>query len=402
MERQSHPAAARRPRTGLWAVIRREVHIIAHSPFYTLFLFLLPLGTFVVLGATFYEEIPRDMPIVICDRDDSGLSRQLIRMADATSALAVKSIVQDMEAGAAAIRRGEAYALIYIPENTERDAKRSAAPAITMYYNNQWLLTSGVISRAVREVIGTISAGLDLRSRMLKGEAPAEAMQHYEPIRVDTHPLFNPNMNYRFFLLPALFPTMIQAFVIMVAARALGGELKHGTAGEWLAVSGNRPWVACIGKLIPHGVCFSVLSLFMMAALVRFANVPFLGDPWVIGAATILFVAAYQSVGLALVAITANLRMANSLAGFYSGPAFAFAGITYPTAGMPLAAKCWGAGLPLTHYLYILMQQMLSGVPSEAAGKSLLYLSLFVIIPPILFMPRMARLMRDPACWGKL
>jgi ABC-2 type transport system permease protein len=342
------------------------------------------------------------MPVVVCDGDGSALSRQLIRMIDASATLAVTGTVRDTIEGAASIRKGSAYAMVYIPRDLERDVKRGAAPAVVLYYNNQWLLTSGLVYRAAREAVGTLSAGLDVRTRMMKGEGPAEALDRFEPIRTDLHPLFNPNLNYRYFLLPALFPGMLQAFIIMVTVRALGSELKHGTAGEWLAAAGGRPWVAVLAKLLPSGVCFTVLMVFMLAALTRFANVPLYGSLEVILAGSFLFVLAYQSMGFALVAISANLRLANSLAGFYTGPALAFAGITYPALGMPPAAKVWSSCLPLTHYLHLLLEQALRGAPPQASMHALVVLAAFVVVPPVLLMPRLGRLLRDPDCWGRL
>ncbi|HOZ47214.1 MAG TPA: ABC transporter permease [Candidatus Hydrogenedentes bacterium] len=389
-------------RLGFFAVLRREVHTIAHSPFYHLFTFILPLISFGILGALFYQESLTDMPIIVRDGDHSKLSRQLVRMADASATLKVVAHVQDLSEGTRYIREGKAYAMMYIPGDLEHDLKRGDAPPVTLYYNNQWLLTSGVIFRAAREVIGTLSAGLDIRSRMMKGDSPPQAWEQYEPIRVDQHLLFNPNLNYRYFLLPALLPTMIQIFIAMVTVRAVGTELKHGTAGEWLRVAGGRPWVAVTAKLLPYTLCFLVLTNFMVALLVRFAGVPLYGSLGVLLIGSFLFVLAYQSTAFALVAVFANLRLANSMAGFYTGPAFAFAGITYPALGMPPPAKLMSVALPLTHYLHVVLQQALKGAPPEVSAKPLFVLALFVILPPLLLMPRMGRLMRDPAYWGRI
>lgn len=385
---------------GFLPVLRREIHVFAHSRFYLLFVFILPLISFGILGATFYQEIPRDLPIVVFDGDNSTLSREAIRMFDASSSLAVVAPVRDMTEGEDWIRQGKAYALVYLPSHLERDAKRGEAPVITVYYNNQWLLTSGVISRALRDVLGTLSSTLDVFTRMAKGENPSQALQRYEPIRLDQHPLFNPNLNYRYFLLPALLVTMIQVFVMMVTVRTLGTELRHGTAGEWLAVSGGRVSVALLGKLLPYSFCFIVLTVFMVVLLVRFFGLPMYGNSWVLFVASILFVLAYQSMGLAMVSLTANLRLANSFAAFYVGPAFAFAGITYPALGMPLPAKIWSWALPLSHYLNIIQQQALRGAPAQVSLLSLGFLALFVVIPPLLFASRMRRLMQDKKYWG--
>lgn len=387
---------------GFWAVFRREVHIMAHSPFYYLFMFILPLGAFGIFAAVFTTEIPRDLPIIACDRDDTRISRELVRMFDASPSLAVVETVHSMSEGEAVILRGGAYAILYIPENLERDVKRGQSPAISVYFNNQWMLVSGLLSRSVREIVGTFSAKLDVYLRMAKGEPPAEALQRYEPIRLDVHPLFNPNMNYRYFLLPALLVGLIQLFVMAVAVRALGSELRHGTATVWLECAGNRTWVAVLGKLLPSSLCFMLLTLFTLALCTRYMHVPFYGNLGFTFLASALFVLAYQSMGFAFVALTANLRLALSLAGFYTGPALAFAGITYPMIGMPLGARIWADATPLSYYLYVLLQQVLRGAPIQASAPWVFVLFLFATVPPLLLMRRMGRLMRDSKYWGRI
>ena len=385
---------------GFRAVLRRELKLFVQNRFFLYFVFVLPLISFAVLSGIFYQEIPRDLPILVHDEDNTTLSRKAARMLDASATLNVVAQVHDMVEGERWIRQGKAYCLIVFPKNLERDAKRAAAPPVVVYYNNQWFLTSGVINRAIRDVLGTLSSTLDVYSRMAKGEIPSQALQHYDPVRLDQHILFNPNLNYRYFLLPALLATMVQVFVLVVTVRTLGIELRHGTAKEWLETSGNRVWKALLGKLLPYTVCFVVLTFFMVVLLVRFLGVPLSGTPWVLCLASLLYVLAYQSMGLAMIALTANLRLANSFAAFYAGPAFAFAGVTYPLIGLPLAAKIWSYSLPLTHFMKIFIQQALRGSPPQVSLISLGVLGLFAVLPPLLFYRRMRSLMRNEKYWG--
>jgi ABC-2 type transport system permease protein len=188
----------------------------------------------------------------------------------------------------------------------------------------------------------------------------------------------------------------------MVAVRAVGCELRYGTAGAWLAAAGGRTWVALLGKMLPYTFAFMVMGTFMGALLVRFCNVPLLGSAALLLAGTLALVIAYQSVGCLFVSVTGDLRMSSSVSGFYSGPAFAFAGVTFPTLGMPAAALFWSNCLPLSHYLRLVTQQALEGAPAQVSGSPLLCLAAFCVIPPLVFVPRLGRLMRNPACWGRL
>ncbi len=384
------------------SVLRRELHIIAHSPFYYLFTFILPIISFLIMYAIFYQEIPRDLPVIICNHDHSELSRQIIRFTESSPSLRVGIITPNFNEGAQWLREGRAYALLYIPKNLEQKLKANKPESVVIYYNNQWMLTSSLISRALREVIGKITYQEEFLFRSQRGEPIRNIPKYSTPVLLDAQPLYNPNLNYRFFLLPALLPTMMQAFIIMVMIRAFGSELKHGTVKEFMEKAGGNYWIAIIGKSLPYTVGFTALTLFMLTLLVYGANVPFKGSLSFVITSSVLFVLAYQSIGFAFVSLTSNLRMANSLGGFYAGPAFAFAGITYPVIGMPLSAKTWSYSLPITHYLKIVLEQVIQGVPTWVSVPNMLILFAFFFFPLILFAPKWERFAKSPEYWGKI
>jgi ABC-2 type transport system permease protein len=299
------------------------------------------------------------------------------------------------------VLRNQAYAVIVMPAGLERDVRRGEAPKVVAYYNAQYLLPASLIRRDLRTAVGTVSAGLELRMRQGRGEPAHAAMSHLEPIRVDYHTLFNPQLSYLYYLVAALLPTLLQIFVIVAGVHALGVELKEGTAGEWMDAAGGSAWRAVMGKLLPYFLHFSALGLFMLGVLFRFMGVPLNGSPQVLVLATLLLVAGYLSVALMLVAWTANLRFASSIAALYSAPAFAFVGITFPLMGMPAAGRVWSALLPLTHYLQVVVDQSMRAAPPAASMASFRSLLALVAVPAALSVWRMGHVARDDRYWGR-
>ena len=97
---------------------------------------------------------------------------------------------------------------------------------------------------------------------------------------------------------------------------------------------------------------------------------PLRGDFALVAGATLVFVVAYQCVGVLFIALLGNFRLSTSLAAVYAAPAFAFTGITFPIVGMPLFAKLWGAILPLTWYLKFLVRYGFHGASLSVAMHS--------------------------------
>jgi len=387
---------------GVRATARRELSRMAAQPIYPLLLVVLPLLAFAVLWAIFSSAVPRDLPVAVLDRDHSALSRQLLRLIDASPTMKVALSVASQAEGERLVRQGKVYALVTIPDEFERAIRRGESAPVVCHYNAQLLLLASLIRRDLRGVVGTFSAGIELRRRQGGGTPLVVAMAQMAPVRMDRHTLFNPELSYLVYLLPALLPTVLQVFILVLAVQALGCELKEGSAAQWLATAGGSVRKAVIGKLLPATVHFCLMGLAMLVILFQSLAVPLRGSLTAIIVGTLLFVLAVKAVGIALVAWLANLRFATSAAAFLAGPALAFSGITFPVAAMPLPAQAWGALIPLTHFLRVLVDQAMRGAPVAVSAVPLAALATFVLVLPAVSFSRLRRVATDERFWGRL
>jgi ABC-2 type transport system permease protein len=387
-------------RAGIGAVFRRELSRIFSRRVYLLLTLILPLVSFGILAAIFNTGAPRKLPIAVYDADNSNLSRRLVRLLETASTIHVAYRVTDLKEGKELILSGKSYALIILPHDLERDLSREHGAQVTSYYNNQLMSAGSIVNRGIRDMLKSVSAGLDISSREQRGEMTRAAQVHAEPIKVESRALFNPYLNYLYFLVGALMPTMLQIFVILATVYAVGIELKEGTARDWFDAAGGSPWVAVLGKLAPYTAGFLFVGLLMNTFLFLHLGVPLRGSVTLIAAATTMLVLAYQSLALLIVAATSNLRMSLSLAAIYSAPAFAFAGVTFPVMAMPLLGKLWGGILPISYYLIILLDQGMRGAPVRVSLPALAALFCFPLVT-ILAVPRLGKLMVAEQHWGK-
>jgi len=386
---------------GFQAVVHRELVRIFSRRIYLLMVLVLPLVSFAILAAIFSTGSPRHLPIAVYDADNTDFSRRLVRLLDAAPSLHVAQRVTDLKEGKALILSGASYALVVLPKGLDRDRFRGQGAQVTSFYNNQSMTAGSIVNRGIRDTLRAVSAELDQQSRRQRGETSAAAAAHAEPIIVEGRALFNPYLNYLYFLAGALMPTMLQIFIIVVTVYAVGVEMKEGSAREWLDAAGGSPWAAVVGKLVPYTAGFICVGLLMNSYLFLWLKLPLRGSVTLIALATVLLVLSYQAVALLIVAVTANLRISLSSAAIYAAPAFAFAGITFPVMAMPLSGKIWGALLPLSYYLIILLDQGMRGAPVSVSLPALAAMCGFVILIPILAVPRLGRLMVDEQQWGK-
>jgi ABC-2 type transport system permease protein len=112
----------------------------------------------------------------------------------------------------------------------------------------------------------------------------------------------------------------------------------------------------------------------MMAvyAYARRALTPMTFDEFVVvSAGQLAMILACSGAGAAFVGLTGNMRMSSSVAGVIAGPAFAFAGQTFPVMAMPFAVRCFAFLLPLTHILKVQSTMLLGSVGKAHAWESI-------------------------------
>ncbi len=383
------------------AVLRRELGRIATRPLEPLLLVVLPALSIGLTWAIFSAGLPRELPVAVVDEDHTRLSRQLVRMIDAAPTVRVASRPPDPTAARELLLSGRAYAVVIVPEGLERGVKRGRPEPVVAWTNAQLLVPASLVRRDLQAATATLSAGVEIRRLRAAGETAAGAAARFQPVRADLHALFNPQLDYVSYLFAALLPTLLHVFVLLAAVNSVGAELREGTAGEWLATAGGSLARAVAGKMLPSTVVLTGVAVAATAVLFGVAGVPMRGSPPLLLLGTALFVLAYQAVGILLVALFANLRFATSVAAFLASPAFAYAGITFPTMGMPAFARLWGNLLPLTHYLRLLVDQSMKGAPASVSWPSLAALLAFATVPLLLAWPRLRRVASDRSFWGR-
>ena len=360
---------------------------------------VLPLIMFFFFISMFRQGVPRDIPIGIIDADNTRLSRELVRRLNAVPSLEVKNPVTNLEEGRKLLIQGKIYSLVYIQDDFESKAARGLPSEIIHYYNNENQLVGGTIFKDVSSTVRELSGELLKDNLLRKGMSQTQTEAMAEPIAVNTHVLFNPYTNYMYYLLSGILPTMLQFFILLTTIYTVGIELKKSTIQSAMETGGMSVITVLSGKLLPYTMIFSVMGLFMLTLMFKYLGFPLQGNVYLIIGATLLFVLAYQAVGLLFIGLTGNLLKGMLNASFYSSSAFTFTGMTYPMVAMYWPAKVWAQFLPLTHYLNIIVEQAFRSSPMSVTAKSFIPLTIFLFIP-FLVLPRLKTLFTDERMWG--
>ena len=387
--------------------LKREWHLLLARPWDLAMITWVPALALMLLAWIFSAGLPHRLPIAVWDEDHSSVSRQLVRMLEATPGLAVQSQVLNASEAQWALQSMSAYAVVQIPPNLARDVKRGVAANVVLLHNAQLSTHSSLIQRDVRQVVGTLSAGAEM-SALAKRGTPSQVLQvRMEPVSTQLVSLFNVSTNYEQFLTVALIPALLHILGMTAGAWSVGRELRDRTLGDWMReATGSEAagWASVFGALTGKLLLpWLSLSLCGLAALLWLT----VGRGWAVpgslswvGLALAALVALSLAAGALIAAITLSLRTALSGAGLLSAPAFAFSGVGFPLLAMPASAHNWAIAMPYTHYARLQIEQLQMGAP---VAQSLAVVSGFVLVTLTILLVATGGLckgLRHPEKWG--
>src|SRR6266446_5581969 len=366
-------------RPGFRLVFWREVGWLWRRPFLLGLATIVPLTQMAFLAAVFSAGLATRLPIGVLDLDSSDLSRTIIRMVDATPDSAVAVRVGDLAEGRNLILSGRIHGLLMLPLYLQRDVFAGRRPEVVFFYNTQTLTTGNLAVRGINAALPTAAAGIRLSLRTAQGQPLDIAQVDLQPIPVQTHALFNPTLNYVYFLLTALIPSILQVIMVTTSSYSVGLDVETRYRLRILRALGGGLWPAMAGKILPYTILFMlVLGLSDTLLFVGF-ELPLHGHPWLLIIAGLLFVLSCQLLGALLALLLRPTISAVSISTLVTAPAFGFMGIGFPRLGMNAFAYAWGGLLPGTWYLTARIDQTVRGTPVDLSWKPLLVLLAFVV-----------------------
>ena len=344
-------------------VVRRELRRIVRQPMYWVLMVVLPVVSFAFFAVIFERGVARNIPIAVLDEDHTTLSRKVTQMIDDTPTAMVSYEVQSMEEAQRLMREGRISAIVHIPAFFEKNILSNSQTHIECSVSGTNITVNGLLSKDLQTAVTTFQAGVQMQLLMKQGLTEKQAMAQIMPVRFVKHVLFNPYINYSYYLSPSFMPMMLMIFVVMVTIFSIGTELKHATAREWMAAGNGSVWAALLGKVLPITAVMFLISLVMLVINFKIVGTPLNGSLAVILAGTLLFILSYQSISVLIVSLLANLRLSLSIGGGYSVLAFTFSGLTFPIMAMWEPMQWVSKIFPFTFYTDIFVDQMLRGTP---------------------------------------
>lgn len=365
----------------IYEVADREVKRMTSRSLYFLAVLIFPLLTIFFFVSLFREGVPTKMPIAIVDMDQTATSRKIARNIDVTALSQVTMNLQSETQAMSELRSGNIYGFVVLPKNLQSDILTSRQPVISYYYHNGLLIAGGLMQNDLTLILHTLSGGINIQKREAIGESEDYITSQVQPVQLSTHQLFNPTSNYSVYISTIVLPIMLQLFILLVTVYCIGIEIKEKSSHEWLKLSNKSILIALTGKLLPYTVIFFIVMMFQNFVLYRLMQIPMHTSPGWLMTSSLLFVLAYQAIGVFCIGLLPLMRHALNLSAFYGILALTLCGFSFPVESMFPVFQYWASGFPVRHFMHIFQSQVLAGFQVQYSLVSYIYLLLFLFLP---------------------
>jgi len=390
------------PRNNRFAeVLGRELRRLFSDKIYLFIGIIAPFIGFSLITWIFSSDVPRKLPVAIVDLDHTALSRQICRMVDATVIVSADKGYTDLLEASQAMVSGKVDGVICIPEHTEKTILNGQGADVAVYINNAYLIKAGLLKSGIQKALTSLSTGIRVRSLIMTGDNENQALSKTMAVRLRPVLLFNPYTSYEYYLTLLLLPVLLTVFVLFGTIYAIGTEMQYGSGPDWFAASGNNLFIAMSGKLLPYSIIFYMQAMIMNLVFFSVLGLPLHGHLGLIMTSELLLILSYQFMAIFFTAIMKNMRLALSLASAYTMLAVTFAGLTFPSFGMPDIARVFSRVFPFSYWLELFAGQTLRGEPSANAIIQMLYICFFILAGAML-VPRLRYILTSSKYLGKI
>jgi len=374
--------------TRIWEVAKREADRMSSRGLYIIVVLILPVLSILFFCSLLREGVPTKMPIAIVDLDHTATSRKIARTIDVTPLSKVTEYLQSETEAMSELRTGNIYGFVVLPENLQADIMASHQPVISYYYHNGFLIAGGLMQNDLTLILHTLSGGINIQKREAMGQPEDYIQSQVQPVQLSMHQLFNPTASYPIYITSIILPIMLQLFILLITVYSIGIEIKESTSHEWLHLSDKSILIALTGKLLPYTVAFFFMMMFQNFMLYKVMHIPMHTSIGWLMAGSLLFVLAYQAIGVFCIGLLPMMRHSLNMAAFYGILALTLCGFSFPIDAMAPAFQYWASGFPVRHYMHIFQSQILAGFELRYSIASYLYLLLFLLLP-LTILPRL-------------
>ena len=352
----------------LLILIQKEFLQIRRNAFLPKFIVMFPIMIMLVMPWITTMDV-RHVGVAVVDNDHSPASRRIISHVGATDWFTLHDIAPDYATALTQLERGDVDVVIEIPEHFGRDMDIAVPQRISISANSV-NATKGALG--TQYVLQAVAQAL----KELQGER-GTAVSIPELAVVQNR--YNPTLNYRHYMIPALMIMLIILICCFLPALNIVGEKEKGTI-EQINVTPLGKLTFTLGKLIPYWIIgLFVLTVAIIVAYLVYGLSP-VGSLAAIYLAATLFILTMSGFGVVLANISETMQQATFVMFFFVMIFVLMSGLMTPIEPMPRWSQTITLFLPPRYFIEVMRSVYLKGTTIAELWRNFAALGIFALI----------------------
>jgi ABC-2 type transport system permease protein len=314
---------------------RQEMRQVLRDEGVLIFFIIVPLVYPLLYSWIYNNEVVRDVPVVVVDDNNSSLSRQFTRMADASADVKVLCHAADIDEAKSLVSRQLAKGIYYIPSDFDSNIYGMRQATISVYCDMSLMLTYQAIYQTAVSVTQTMGAGIQVSrtNPVTKREAEISV----QPLAVSEVPIFNPAGGYGSSILLAVLMLILQQTLVLGIGLSAGTARENNRYHELIPIDGHYQGIFRIigGKFFCYFMIYAVMGAYLTMAVPHFFSFPQLAQWKDLLLLMLPYVLACIFFGMIVSCVVRYRENVMLLMVFVSVPLLFLTGISWPHQSIP-------------------------------------------------------------------
>ena len=310
-------------------------------------IFGLPVVQLIILGFTITNEV-KNVSLIISDRDNSRISREIVRSFEHTDRFRVVDYTTDQTKIEDSIQKWEAQVALIIPNGFNRDYERGKTSEIQLLADGLDGNTAGIALGYAQGILQNFQIPDKIKLRIMQ----KDLVKPVRLVSMEERLWFNEDLDNAQYMIPGIIAVLVTVISMMLSSINLVREKEIGTL-EQLMVTPLKRHELLMGKIVP----FLILTFIEMAIVLIFGQIIFSvqvkGSYFLLAGLSMLFLFTTLGLGIFISTITSTQQQAMFVSWFFMVFMIMISGFFIPIENMPDFMQKLTYISPMRYFLYI-------------------------------------------------
>ena len=316
-------------------VWRIELRQVLRDEGVLLFCIVVPIVYPLLYSWVYNNENIHEVPVAVVDQSHSQLSRQFIRMCDASPDVHVAYYAVDLDDAQSLVSRQIVKGIYLIPEDFATRVNRLEQATVSVYCDMALMLTYKAIYQTAMAVSQKMGAGI--QTKLAGKYTKREEVINASPLDVEEVAMFNPQAGYGTAILPAVLILIIQQTLALGIGLAAGTARERNRYGDLVPIHPSYGGVGRIvsGKALCYLMVYAVMSTYLVLVVPKFFSFIHIAAWQDLLLMMIPYVLACVLFGLTVSCLVRYRENVILLMVFVSLPLLFLTGVSWPQSSIP-------------------------------------------------------------------